>query len=235
MTRRILLISSSRIHGSTYMGYCAKEVQDFFGAQRHVLFIPYAAKDYDQYASKVAPPLGELGLTVSAIHTHADPKRAIAETEALFIGGGNTFLLLKTLYDLDLLDLIRDRVFAGMPYMGSSAGSNVACLTMKTTNDMPIVYPPSFDALNLVPFNLNPHYQDPDPVSTHMGETREDRIREFHEHNEVPVVGLREGGLLHVEGDHMWLKGVIGCRLFRPGHAPEEFSPVADLSFLLHP
>ncbi len=157
------------------------------------------------------------------------------EAEAISVGGGNTFRLLSALVELDLVEPIRRRVAGGMPYIGTSAGSNVACQSIKTTNDMPIVYPPTFDGLALVPFNLNPHYLDPDPNSSHMGETRETRIREFHELNEEPVLGLREGAMLRVEGERAELRGLRGSRLFRRGQEAQEYQPGDDLSFLLGP
>ena len=158
--------------------------------------------------------------------------QAPKETDAIFIGGGNTFRLLKTLYDLDLIDVIRERVDAGMPYIGSSAGSNMACPTIKTTNDMPIVQPPSFNALGLISFQINPHYLDPDPNSRHMGETREERIIQFLEENETPVVGLREGAMLRIENGGTILKGSTGARIFRRGFDPVEISPGAKLDDL---
>jgi len=170
-----------------------------------------------------------MGYELTSIHTAANPAQAVQETEAMFIGGGNTFRLLKTLYDFDLLDVIRDRVDAGMPYIGSSAGSNMACPTIRTTNDMPIVQPPSFNALGLVTFQINPHYLDPDPNSKHMGETREERINQFHEENETPVVGLREGAMLRIENDETILRGSTGARIFRKGFDPIEILPGARL------
>lgn len=234
MSRKLLLISSSRIHGQGYMEYCRQELLDFWGDIRDVLFIPFALQNHEAYWTNVSRNLQPFGFQISGLHQQADFKQAITSAKGIFIGGGNTFLLTRTLYEHDLLGLIRERVLSGeLRYMGSSAGSNVACPTMKTTNDMPIVQPPSFDALNLVPFQLNPHYLDPNPDSQHMGETREDRIREFHQWNETPVVGLREGGLIDVDGDKATLRGVTGARLFRAGQNPEEYSPGADLSFLL--
>ena len=152
-----------------------------------------------------------MGYELTSIHIAANPAQAVKDTDAIFIGGGNTFRLLKTLYDFDLLGPIRERVADGMPYIGSSAGSNVAAPTIKTTNDMPIVQPPSFDALGLVSFQINPHYLDPDPNSKHMGETREERIRQFLEENDTPVVGLREGAMLRIENGETILRGSTGA------------------------
>jgi dipeptidase E len=174
-----------------------------------------------------------MGYAIDAVHEADDPARAVEQAEAVFVGGGNTFRLLLELYRRGLIEPIRRRVAAGMPYLGTSAGSNVACITIKTTNDMPIVEPPSLTALGLVPFNINPHYLDPDPDSTHMGETRETRIHEFHEENEPPVLGLREGAMLRVEASRATLRGRIGARLFRRGAPPEEMLPGASLDFLL--
>lgn len=178
--------------------------------------------------------LSQWGFAVEGIHTFPDPVNAVLNAEAIFIGGGNTFQLLKSLYEHKLVDPIRQVVLQkGVPYMGSSAGTNVATKSIKTTNDMPITYPPSFDALNLVPFNINPHYLDPRPNDTHHGETRERRINEFHRVNSDPVLGLREGTYLHVEGDSAIMKGLYNSRLFQQGQEAKEIPPLADLSFLL--
>lgn len=233
MQRRLLLLSSSRVHGSGYLEYCADQLRGFLGGPCKVLFVPYALKDHDGYAATAAEAFKKIDCGLESVHRSSDPASAAAEAEAVFVGGGNTFRLLDTLYRTGLLVALRERAGKGTPYMGASAGSNVACLNIKTTNDMPIVQPPSFEALALVPFNLNPHYVDPDPSSTHMGETRETRIREFHEENDAPVLGLREGGLLRVEGDAMTLLGGRGARLFRRAEDPRELEPGADLSFLL--
>jgi dipeptidase E len=173
-----------------------------------------------------------MGYDLASIHTTPDPKRAVNDADAIFIGGGNTFRLLKALYDFDLLDSIRRRVAEGMPYVGSSAGSNVAGPTIKTTKDMPIVEPPSFDALGLVPFQISPHYLDPDPDSTHMGETQEERILQFLEENDTPVAGLREGAMVRVENSTTSLKGSSGARIFRKGLDPVETQPGAQLDDL---
>jgi dipeptidase E len=175
-----------------------------------------------------------MGFTLDSIdHSPSGPVPAVEEAEALFVGGGNTFRLIDALWRHDLMHPIRRRVRAGMPYIGSSAGSNVACPSIRTTNDMPIVQPPSFEALNLVPFNINPHYLDPMPDSTHMGETREQRIAEFHEENDPPVVGLREGAWLRVDAGTLTLEGATGARIFRRGRPAEEYASGSRLDFLL--
>jgi dipeptidase E len=230
---RVLLISSSRVHRGGYLDHCESEIRSFLGNVGRVLFVPFALGDQPAYAEKVRERLGRMGLTVNSLHEARDPIASLQQAESIFIGGGNTFRLLDALYRERLLETIRQRVEAGAPYMGSSAGSNVAGPTIKTTNDMPIVQPPSFDALRLVPFNLNPHYLDPDPLSTHMGETREERIREFHELNDPPVVGLREGAMLRIEGKSALLRGSVGARLFVKGGPAREFSPGAALDFLV--
>ena len=232
-TKRILLISNSTLFGSGYLDHAAAEIQDFLGDLKRVLFVPYALQDRDDYAVTASRRFERIGYEVRSIHASSDPVKAINETDAIFIGGGNTFRLLKALYDFDLLAPIRRRVAEGMPYIGSSAGSNVAAPTIKTTNDMPIVEPPSFAALGLVPFQINPHFLDPDPNSRHMGETRETRLLQFLEENETPVAGLREGAMIRIENGEMTLKGSTGARIFRKGLEPLEVSPGARLNDLL--
>ena len=232
-TRRLLLISNSTLHGSGYLDHAESEIRDFLGELNHVLFVPFALLDRDKYTATARARFQKMGYELTSIHSAANPAQAVKETDAMFIGGGNTFRLLKALYDFDLLDVIRERVDAGMPYIGSSAGSNMACPTIRTTNDMPIVQPPSFNALGLVPFQINPHYLDPDPNSRHMGETREERIIQFLEENETPVVGLREGAMLRIENGEIILRGSTGARIFRRGFEPLEISPGAKLNELL--
>jgi dipeptidase E len=233
MTRRILLISSSNCHPTGYLDHAEPEIRDFLGATRRVLFFPWALRDLDGYAAKVRERLGRMDFDVDSAHEAPDPVRAVEDAEAVFVGGGNTFRLLKKMYELDLLVPLRRRVWEGMPYVGSSAGSNVAGATIRSTNDMPVVEPPSLAALGIVPFTLNPHYLDPDPTSTHKGETREERIAQFHEENEEAVVGLREGAILRIEGGTVSLRGIARARFFRKGEAPVEFDPGARLDFLL--
>lgn len=230
---QLLLISNSTLHGSGYLDHAEAEIRDFLGDIKRVLFVPFALHDRDEYAATAQQRFAKMGFELSSLHTAADPRKAVADTEAIFIGGGNTFRLLKALYDTDVLEPIRQRVTAGMPYIGSSAGSNVAAPTIKTTNDMPIVQPPSFDALNLVWFQINPHYLDADKNSTHMGETREQRLIQYLEENDTPVVGLREGAMLRMQDNITLLKGSTGARIFRRGFEPVETSPGDQLDALL--
>ena len=230
---RLLLISSSRIHSKGYFDHCEAEIRDFLGGVERILFVPFAARDHAAYTGRIRERFGRIGLEIDTLYASGDPIEAIRRSEAIFIGGGNTFRLLNDLYARNLMEPMRAHVLSGCPYIGSSAGTNVACLSIKTTNDMPIVYPPSFGALSFVPFNVNPHYLDPDPASTHMGETREERIREFHEMNSPPVVGLREASILRIEGASMTLQGSAGARLFMKNQPPREIPPGSALDFLL--
>ncbi|MEP6821592.1 MAG: dipeptidase PepE [Chthoniobacterales bacterium] len=234
-SRRLLLLSTSTIFGAGYLDYAEDEVRDFLQGVGRVLFVPFALQDRAAYAEKVRARFVGLGVDVESIHDASNPRQAVQQAEAIFIGGGNTFRLLATLYDLDLLGPIRDRVMEGMPYVGSSAGSNVAAPTIRTTNDMPIVEPPSFEALGLISFQINPHYLDPNPGSTHMGETREERILQFLEENETPVIGLREGAMLRIEGGSCRLQGTTGARIFRRETAPMEVREGVIDAFLQGP
>jgi len=224
-TQRVLLISNSTLHGSGYLDHAESEIRSFLGDAKRVLFVPYALFDRDKYAANARQRFQKMGYELTSVHTAENPVTAVNETDAVFIGGGNTFRLLKALYEFDLIEAIRNRVSNGMLYIGSSAGSNVAAPTIKTTNDMPIVQPPSFNALGLVSFQINPHYLDPDPDSKHMGETREERIVQFLEENDTPVVGLREGAILRLEGGETILRGTTWARIFRRGMKPLEISP----------
>ena len=236
MTQNLLLISNSTLHGSGYLDHCVDEICKFLKNRKTVLFIPYArpiGMTHDEYTETARERFEKMGYKLTGIHEHDSPKEAVKSAEAIFIGGGNTFVLLNELYKTDILDDIRKKVEDGMPYIGTSAGSNVACKSIKTTNDMPIVFPPSFDGLNMAPFNINPHYLDPDPNSKHKGETRETRINEFHFFNGDYVVGLREGAILHIKGNKIKLKGTTGARIFKKGEEPKEFKPGDSLDFLL--
>ena len=230
--RRLLLLSTSTVHGGGYLDYAEAEIRDFLGSVSRVLFVPYALHDRAQYAARVRERFGAMGYALDSLHESSNALQAIERAEAIFIGGGNTFRLLKSLYESRVLPTIRKRVASGMPYMGSSAGSNVAAPTIRTTNDMPIVPPPSFEALGLVSFQINPHYLDADPAFIHMGETREERILQFLEENDTPVIGLREGAILRIEGSSCLLHGTAGARLFRRGEAPIEIENGSALDLL---
>lgn len=230
----VLLLSTSRVHGGGYLQYALEAIAEFLGDCRTVHFAPYALADHDGYTANVRAALAPLGVSVIGIHESDEPRGAISSAEVLFVGGGNTFRLLAAFQRLGLLDLVRERVGEGhLRYLGASAGSNLACPTIRTTNDMPIVEPAGLHALGLIPFQVNPHYVDPDPGSTHMGETREERLVQFLEENDVPVLGLREGALLRVSPRAVFLRGHVGARLFRRGSPPSEFAPGSDLSWLL--
>ena len=233
MARRLLLISNSTNHGQGYLDHVLQEIDGFLGPVRRLVFVPFALQDRAGYGAKVGERMAAIGVEVATLTADEAGRRMAAGAEAVFTGGGNTFRLLKTLQDAGLLAILRERALAGMPYMGSSAGTNIAAPTIRTTNDMPIVEPASFAALGLVPFQINPHYLDPDPGSTHMGETREQRLKEFHEENATPVVGLREGAWLRIEGDRATLGGARGARIFRRGEEPEERGTGESLADLL--
>lgn len=233
---RLLLLSNSKNVGQGYLEHAEQPITDFLGTSvKTVLFVPYAAVrlTFDEFAATVAVRLGAMGYGVEPIHRTRSPKAAVKKAEAIVVGGGNTFHLLKTLHEKGLVEAIRERARAGTPYVGWSAGSNVACPTMKTTNDMPIVEPPSLSACGLVRFQINPHYLDVHPQG-HGGETREERLLEFIAANpRVHVVGLREGSILRVEGGHIALLGEKAARIFLKGRTPWEVGPTDDLSFVL--
>ena len=230
---RALLISNSTVYARDYLDHVEQQIKSFLGSATRVLFFPFALFDREAYTAKVKGRFAAMGYSIETVHAAGDPCEAIDQTDAIFIGGGNTFRLLKALQDLDLLDPIRRKVSGGAPYVGSSAGANVAGQTIKTTKDMPIVQPKSFDSLGLVPFQISPHYLDPDANSTHMGETQEERILQFLEENETPVVGIREGAWLLIENGSVILKGQTGARIFRRGHAPVEARPGNEISKLV--
>jgi len=222
---RVLLISNSTVYGRGYLDHVESEIRNLLGKTQRVLFFPFALHDRDAYAATAKMRFRAMGYSLESAHEAKNPQRAAEEADAIFVGGGNTFRLLKALEDFDLIEPIRRKVSSGMPYIGSSAGSNVAGPTIKTTKDMPIVQPRSFDSLGLVPFQISPHYQDPDPNSAHMGETQEERILQFLEENETPVVGIREGVWLLCEKGAVTLKGETGARIFIRGKAAVEAKP----------
>jgi len=227
--KRILLASTSTVYGGTYLSYLQDELIDFFTGIDEILFVPYARPSgitHDEYTQIAQQFFNRVGKSIVSLHTFADPKKAIRQAKAIFTGGGNTFVLVNQLYGLEVMDVLREAVENGTLYMGTSAGSNIAGQTMQTTNDMPIVYPPSFKTLGLVPFNINPHYLDPDPQSKHKGETRETRIKEFHVFNDTPVIGLREGSWLRVEDEKVSLKGDLTARIFLKGQEPYESTEI---------
>lgn len=228
--KRLLLISSSTIHGHGYLDHVEAEIHALLRGKQRVVFIPYALHDRDAYAAKARERFQRMGIVLESVHTASAPRRMIEDAESIFIGGGNTFRLLKALYDYDLLEVIRRRVEQGVLFIGSSAGSIVACPSLKTTKDMPVVQPPSFDALRLVNFQISPHYLDPDPSSTHMGETQEERIMQYLEENDLPVVGLREATVLRVSNGSITLLGSTTARIFRRRVPPVEVAPGSDLS-----
>jgi dipeptidase E len=233
MTMRLLLLSNSTQHGQGYLDHAMPEIRDFLGSVRRLVFVPFALHDREGYAARVRARFGKEGIEVEGLRPDLAAASVIEGAEAVFVGGGNTFRLLDTLQHTGVLEPLRRRARGGAPYLGASAGTNVAAPTIKTSNDMPIVQPSSFTALGLVPFQINPHYLDPDPTSRHMGETREERLREFLEENDAVVVGLREGAWLRVEGSSVGLGGLRGARIFRRGREPEEVAPGAALDALL--
>lgn len=234
MAPDLLLFSSTSVHGYPPLGHAMDIMAEIVGDAKTLHFVPFAIVQHELYTARVQEILAPIGVSVIGLHAVADPRAAVEEAEVLFIGGGNSFRLLTALWKLELIEPIRRRVTSGeLRFVGSSAGSNMACPSLRTTNDMPIVQPPTFEALGLVPFQVNPHYVDPDPTSTHRGETRGQRIVEFLEENDVVVVGLREGSWLRRRGPSLRLGGITGARLFQRGAEAREYAPGTDLSWLL--
>jgi dipeptidase E len=234
--QRLLLLSNSTNYGERYLEYPVSAIRDFLGSEiKTVLFVPFAGvrASYAEYTKTVRERFEEMGYKLDSVHEARDPSDAVRSAEAIAVGGGNTFHLLRGLYESKLIEAIRSRVAEGRPYIGWSAGSNVACPTVRTTNDMPIVEPASLGALNLIPFQINPHYTDAQPVG-HAGETREERLNEFIEVNPgVYVVGLREGSILRIEDTSIKLLGEKSARVFLKGLEAREYTPQESLDFLL--
>ncbi|SDR94096.1 dipeptidase E [Formosa sp. Hel1_31_208] len=230
--RNIIIASTSTIHGGEPLDYILEELRVLFKDTSEIVFIPYARPSgitHDEYTAKINNAFQKIDKHVVGLHEFEHPKKALEQAKGIFTGGGNTFVLVNQLYKHDLVDTIKSVVKNGTPYFGTSAGSNICGLTINTTNDMPIVYPPSFKTFGFVPFNINPHYLDPDPSSTHMGETRETRIKEFHKFNTQPVVGIREGSWLEVKGDAIVLNGPLNARIFQYDKSPYEVPSGTDL------
>lgn len=234
MPKKLIIASTSTIHGSGYLEYLLPELEILFEKVKTIIFIPYARPggiSHDQYTEIASKAFKKIDKKVIGVHTYENPTEALENAEGIFTGGGNTFVLVNQLYKTNVLPTLRKKIFEGTPYLGTSAGSNICGLTMQTTNDMPITYPPSFKTIGALPFNINPHYLDPITGSTHMGETRETRIKEFHAHNTIPVVGLREGSWLEVHDETITLKGIPTARIFEKDKTPYEIEKNKVLSF----
>ncbi len=235
MPKNMIIASTSSLPNGDYLDYLLEELKVHFDHCKTILFIPFARPggiSCEEYTEKVAVAFAKIGKEVKGIHEFDDYAVALKNAQGIFTGGGNTFLLVAQLYKNNVMNVLADVVKNGTCYLGTSAGSNICGVTMQTTNDMPIIYPPSFKTLGLIPFNLNPHYLDADAQSNHMGETRETRIKEFHSFNTIPVLGLREGSWLEVKGNKIMLKGNLTARLFRQNQTPTELETESDLSFL---
>lgn len=233
--KSLIIASTSTLHGGEYLEYLLPTLENHFKNCDTIIFIPYArpgGMTHDEYTERVAIAFSKINKKIRGLHTFKNPIEALENAEGIFTGGGNTFLLVTQLYENDVMQTLSNVIESGTPYLGSSAGSNITGISMQTTNDMPIIYPPSFKTLGAIPFNLNPHYLDPNLQSKHMGETRETRIKEFHAFNTTPVLGLREGSWLDVKGEKILLKGNLTARLFRQNQVPEEINPETDLAFL---
>ena len=233
--KNLLLASTSTLYESNYLEYLLPELKLHFKNCKTVLFIPYARPSgisHEEYTEKAASVFAKINIIIKGIHEYENPALAIQNAKGIFTGGGNTFLLVKQLYHEKIMTVLKETLEKGTPYLGTSAGSNIAGLTMQTTNDMPIVYPPSFQTLGLIPFNLNVHFLDADSQSTHMGETRETRINEFHQFNNFPVLGLKEGSWLEIKAGKIILKGNLSAKLFRKNHNPIEIKTESELNFI---
>jgi dipeptidase E len=235
--KNLIIASTSTVHGGEYLDYILPVLENHFTKCDTILFIPYAKPggiSYNDYTQKVRETFRKINKNVKGIHEFESAEDAIKSAQGIFTGGGNTFLLVKTLYDNNVMLVLKSVLENGRPYLGTSAGSNITGISMQTTNDMPIVYPPSFETLGIIPFNVNPHYLDPDQNSKHMGETRETRIKEYHSINTTPVLGLREGSWLEVKGEKIVLKGNLSARLFLQNKNPEEISTETELNFFIN-
>lgn len=230
---RCIIASTSALHGRAPLDYFSDTIKNLFDSCREVLFIPYARPggiSHELYTEKIDKVFKNLDIHIRGIHTYEDPIKAIQEAEGYYTGGGNTFVLVKQLYQNKLMSILREHILSEKPYLGTSAGSNICGLTMQTTNDMPIVTPESLKTLGILPFNINPHYLDPNPDSRHNGESRETRIQEYHAYNSPPVIGLREGSWLECIHKKITLRGELPARIFEKGKSPYEIKTGTDLS-----
>jgi dipeptidase E len=233
--KNIIIASTSTVHGSDYLEYLLPELKIHFANCKTILFIPYARPSgisHEQYTAKAALAFAKINIAVQGIHEFDDAASAVESAEGIFTGGGNTFVLVAQLYKNNIMNALEASIKKGTPYLGTSAGSVICGLTMQTTNDMPIVYPPSFKTLGILPFDLNAHFLDADLQSKHMGETRDTRIKEFHAYNTIPVLGLREGSWLKVDGDQIIVKGEFSARLFKQNQIAEELKTGTDISYI---
>ncbi|MEX2350628.1 MAG: dipeptidase PepE [Flavobacteriaceae bacterium] len=233
--KKCIIASTSTLYDGAYLDYLLSELEVLFNNVNEILFIPYAQPggiSYNTYTEKAAEAFQKINKKVVGLHLAEKPAQAIEKAKGIFTGGGNTFRLVNQLYKQKCMSPLREAILSGVPYLGTSAGSNICGVTMQTTNDMPIIYPPSFKTLGIIPFNLNPHYLEPDMQSKHMGETRETRIKEFHSMNTIPVLGLREGSWLEVNGENILLKGQHRAIVFKQGEPPHEAAPDTDFKNL---
>jgi len=229
-----IIASTSTIHGSGYLEYLKATLSKHFKNSSEIVFVPYARPSgltYDEYTAKATDGLRFLEAKVRGIHEFENPHEAIEKAEAIFVGGGNTFLLVKTLQNLNLMSVLKQKILSGTPYLGTSAGSNICGLNMQTTNDMPIVMPQSFETLGILPFNINAHYIEPDKNSTHKGETRRTRIKEFQMFNDINVIGLKEGSWLEARGETIQLKGELDAVWFEPNMQPKKILAKSKLTY----
>ncbi len=232
---KAIIASTSTLHGGDYLDYLFPELEKLFEKIETILFIPFARPSgisHVEYTQKVSVAFSKINKKIIGLHEFRSPREAIKKSKGIFTGGGNTFLLVKYLHDLEIMSVLSKAIQSGIPYLGTSAGSNITGISMQTTNDMPIVYPKSFETLGIIPFNLNPHFLDVDSQSKHMGESRETRIKEFHAFNSTPVLGLREGSWLEINNKKIILKGSLFAKCFEQNKIPIEIEPNTDLSYL---
>lgn len=230
--KKMIIASTSTVYGSDYLAYILPEVKELFNNISEVVFVPYAQPggiSYDAYTSLAKKAFSIVNIKIKGLHEFKNQEEGLIKAQGIFVGGGNTFLLVNTLYKLKLMTVLKEVIEKGTRYLGTSAGSNICGMSMQTTNDMPIIYPPSFKTLGVIPFNINPHYLDPDLNSKHKGETRETRIKEYHALNDIPVLGLREGSWLEVRGNSILLKGPLTARLFKLNKKPVELDIFTNL------